>query len=165
MIVRSKGIVNGIIKDEYGSKGRQFTKNGMPSFSLPLEISEEPKGTRSFAIVMEDLDAIPVCGFSWIHWTVSDLQKDILEDNESVNGKFTQGVNSYHSVASKLSKEEATGYGGPAPPDREHRYSIKVFALDTVLKMKNGFYMNDLYKEMEGHILAHGVLTGLYSPE
>jgi len=165
MIVRSKGIADRIIRNEYGSKGKQFTKNGMPSFSLPLEITEEPKGTRSFAIVMEDLDAIPVCGFSWIHWTVADLQKNVLEDNESVNGRFTQGVNSYHSVASDLSTEEATGYGGPDPPDKEHEYTIRVFALNTVLKMKNGFYLNDLYREMNGHVLAHAVLTGLYSPE
>jgi Raf kinase inhibitor-like protein, YbhB/YbcL family len=165
MIVRSKGIANRIIKDEYGSKGKQFTKNGMPSRSLPLEITGEPEGTRSFAIVMEDLDAIPVCGFSWIHWTVADLTKNVLEDNESINGAFIQGVNSYHSVASDLSIEEATGYGGPAPPDREHEYIIRVFALDTVLKMKNGFYLNDLYKKMEGHVLAHAVLTCLYSPE
>ena len=165
MMVKSKGIVNRIIKDEYGSKGKQFTENGMPSFSLPLEISEEPEGTRSFAIVMEDLDAIPVCGFSWIHWTISDLQTNVLKENESMSGSFTQGVNSYHSIASDMSIEEATGYGGPDPPDKEHEYTIKVFALNTVLKMNSGFYLNDLYRKMDGHVLAHAVLTGLYSPE
>ena len=164
MIIESKGIENGIIRNEYGSKGEQFTKNGMPSRSLPLSISGEPEGTRSFAVIMEDLDAIPVCGFSWIHWTISDLRKNIIDDNESLNGKFTQGVNSYHSVASDISREEATGYGGPAPPDREHEYTIRVFALDTVLELENGFFMNELYREMNGHILAHSVLTGTYSP-
>lgn len=30
-------------------------------------------------------------------------------------------------------------YGGPAP-DRSHQYEFKIYALDTVLNMKQGFF-------------------------
>ncbi|EQG24610.1 phosphatidylethanolamine-binding family protein [Clostridioides difficile DA00062] len=49
-----------------------------------------------------------------------------------------------------------------APPDKAHIYELHVFALDKLLDLKNGFYLNELYQEMEGHILEEAVLKGLY---
>lgn len=165
MWVRSKGIVNGEISDRFGSKGSRFTENGMPNNSIPLEIHDAPEGTRSFAVVMEDRDAIPVCGFSWIHWTVANLTGTVLEEGDSnLRKDIVQGVNSYHSCASDLSAEEATGYGGPAPPDKEHLYEIRVYALDSLLEVEDGFFMNDLFKRMEGHVLGRACIRGTYSP-
>lgn len=165
MRVFSRGIVNWTIEDRFGSKGMQFTEKGMPNYSLPIDICDAPKGTVSFSIIMEDRDAIPVCGFSWIHWTVADLKKDALEENESISNKeIIQGVNSYHSCASDVSVNEATGYGGPDPPNGEHVYEIAVYALDKELRLKNGFHMNELWKAMDGHVLASATVKGRYSP-
>lgn len=165
MKVESKGIVDGKILDRYGSKGTQFTLGGMPSFSLPLEIIDPPKGTVSFALIFDDHDAVPVSGFTWIHWLAADIKRTSLEENESVTAKdFSQGMNSWHSCASDLSVEEATGYGGPAPPNGEHTYNLKVFALDTDLGLKNGFMLNELMKAMDGHIIAHARIKGTYTP-
>jgi len=165
MKLHSNGIVNGTIADKFGSKGEQFTNGGMPSYSLPLDISEVPEGTRSFALIMQDYDAIPACGFSWIHWTAV-FEKVSLKENDSVlNKDIIQGVNSYHSKICPMSKAEANGYGGPDPPNGVHQYEMRVYALDATPDVRDGFYMNDLCKAMRGHILAEAVLYGSYSPK
>ena len=33
---------------------------------------------------------------------------------------------------------------GPTPPDKDHRYTLEVFALATKTDLKNGFYYNEL---------------------
>lgn len=38
MIATSAGIINGIIQDQYGSRGEHFNENGVPTFSLPLKL-------------------------------------------------------------------------------------------------------------------------------
>lgn len=50
-----------------------------------------------------------------------------------------------------------------APPDAPHIYDIHVYALDTTLDLKNGFYMNEMYWKMKGHILAEAVISGEYA--
>ena len=49
-----------------------------------------------------------------------------------------------------------------APPDKPHIYDLKVYALDTLLPLENGFFYNELCRAMEGHILAEAVLSGIY---
>lgn len=164
MKVTSKAIVDGVIPDKYGCKGDIFV-NGMPGLSLPFDIEGAPEGTQSYAVILDDYDAVPVCGFNWLHWTISDLRRTSVAEGESHNGPdFTEGCNSWHSVASENTVEQATGYGGPAPPDKEHRYTLKVYALDTVLDLKPGFRLNELYFAMQGHVLAHAKLIGRYAP-
>ena len=48
------------------------------------------------------------------------------------------------------------------PPDQPHTYELHVFALDCLLDLKTGFYLNELYRKMEEHILAQDTLKGLY---
>ena len=97
MKVTSTGILHGVISDEYGKRGTQFNAHGMPTYSLPLSIQDAPAGTVSYAIVLEDKDAYPVSGgFVWIHWTVANLTRTELEENESISATdFVQGANSW----------------------------------------------------------------------
>ncbi len=67
MTLESKGIKDGNISIEYGKYGDNII-DGMPALSIPLSWKDVPKGTKSFVLVMEDYDAVPVSGFSWIHW-------------------------------------------------------------------------------------------------
>ena len=68
MKVTSSAIKNGAFEDKYGKRGTQFSPNGMPTYSIPFEISDVPTDTKSFAVVLEDKDAITASGFVWIHW-------------------------------------------------------------------------------------------------
>ena len=164
-IVTSKGIINGEIQDKYGSRGIT-NENGMPTYSLPLEFHNSPIGTKSYAIVLEDKDAFgPSGGFSWVHWTAGNITKTKIEENESQTTKdFIQGINSWISIqGGEQSKELSSFYGGMAPPDMPHVYEIHVFAIDKLLDIDNQFLMNELYRKIEGHVLASYTLKGIYS--
>lgn len=163
MQVTSHGIQNGVIEDQYGKRGHHF-RHGMPTYSLPLEIHDTPAGTVSYAIVIEDKDAIPVCGFSWIHWVVANLTRTSLAENDSATATdYVQGTTSFSGKLGGMDRLAASCYGGMGPPNAPHVYEIHVFALDRLLNLKRGFYLNELYRAMEGHILAQTTLKGLYN--
>lgn len=163
MKVTSKGITNGIIQDKYGKRGTQFNETKIPTYSLPIKIENAPKGTVSFALVLEDKDAVPVCGFSWIHWIAANITKTEIEENESILKKdFVQGLNSWCGAVHNVDKELAIGYGGMTPPNAPHIYELHIFALDDKLDLKDGFYMNELYRAMDGHILEQATIKGCY---
>ena len=63
MKVTSFGIENGYWADRFGKHGTQFNIHGTNNRSVPFSISDAPAGTKSFAVVLDDPDAIPVCGF------------------------------------------------------------------------------------------------------
>ncbi|MCI8335862.1 MAG: YbhB/YbcL family Raf kinase inhibitor-like protein [Peptococcaceae bacterium] len=163
MYITSSGLdERGHWKDIYGKRGTQFGKDAMPTYSIPLEIHDAPVGTKSYVIVFDDMDAVPVCGFVWLHWLVANLTHTSLAENESITATgFIQGVNSRYSHGN-MTREEAAVYGGMAPPDQPHIYDLKVYALDTLLPLKNGFFYNELCRAMQGHILAEAVLSGIY---
>ncbi|MDT8716839.1 YbhB/YbcL family Raf kinase inhibitor-like protein [Clostridium sp. 19966] len=164
MKITSSGIINGVIEDKYGKRGNKFNSADIPTYSLPIKIENQPEGTVSFAILLEDRDAVPVCGFSWIHWTAANILESELEENASVTKKnFVQGVNSWYSPLGETSKELSMGYGGMAPPDAPHVYELHVYALDTKLNLEEGFYMNEMFRAMESHILDQATIKGTYS--
>ena len=166
MKVTSTGIVDGVIADRYGKRGTQFNENGMPAYSLPLKIEHAPQGTVTHSLVLEDKDAYPVSGgFVWVHWLAANLTRTELGEDESRTADdFIQGANSWMSPqGGGQSRALSSFYGGMAPPDAPHLYELHVFALDTALPLENGFYLNELYKAMDGHILAQATLKGSYA--
>lgn len=165
MVVTSTGIIDGVILDKYGSRGEHFNENGIPTLSIPFKIENAPANSISFALVLEDKDAYPVTGgFTWIHWLAANIKRSELKENESQNAKdFLQGINSWTSIqGNNQSKELSCYYGGMTPPDKPHLYELHVFALDKLLDLQNGFLLNELYHEMEGHVLAKFTLKGVY---
>jgi Raf kinase inhibitor-like YbhB/YbcL family protein len=153
MYLTCSGIQDGMFADKYGKRGSQI-KLGMPPYSFGHSVNDVPPGTISFAFVLDDPDSIPVCGFKWIHWLGANLPKDTVAENESINAvTFIQGKNSWGQSM----------YGGMAPPDKPHTYILKVFALDCLLNLKNGFSYEDLQREMGGHVLDSAYIEGVYN--
>ncbi len=164
MIVTSSGIIDGVIQDKFGKRGA-VNENGMPIYSLPFKVENAPVGTKSYALMLEDKEAFPVSGgFSWIHWVAANITRDELKENESQTATdFVQGVNSWISMqGGNQSRELSSFYGGMAPPNEPHIYELNVYALDTLLDLSNGFNMHEMYRQMEGHILAEYKLKGTY---
>ena len=165
MNVTSSGIENGMIKPQYGKRGTQFNENDIPTFSLPFRVENAPEETVSLAIVLEDKDAYPVTGgFVWIHWLAANITRFDIKDNESQTATdFVQGRNSWTSVqGGEQSVELSSYYGGMTPPDKPHTYELHVYALDKMLDIKQGFFLNELYHAMDGHILEQCTLKGIY---
>ena len=160
MRVTSEAMNGGPIPDRFGKRGGDMNAFGIPSRSIPIKIEDAPQGTVTYALLLEDKDAAPVCGFSWIHWIAANIRRDTLEEDDSAHATdYVQGINSWFG---NYGREGSVGYGGMTPPDRPHTYELHVFALDRELALDAGFFINDLYHEMEGHILAHERLTGTY---
>ena len=61
-----------------------------------------------------------------------------------------------------LNKSDASHFGGPAPPDKDHTYNITIYALNKDIKLQPGFYLNELYNEMNGHIIDKVTLKAKY---
>ncbi len=119
-----------------------------------LLITDVPEGAKSLVLIMDDPDVpkrLRADGM-WDHWVVFNLSPSTSKVNEDeqpqgVAGKGTEG---------KLI------YRGPAPPDREHRYFFKLYALDTMLTLKEGATKAEVEDSMKSHILSEAVLMGRY---
>ncbi len=124
--------------------------------SPPLNWSDPPANTKSFALIADDPDAP---AGTWMHWVLYGLGADRRELPEGVPAKDTvpglgsQGLNDFRRV----------GYGGPCPPrGPAHRYFFKLYALDGELPVSPRKSKAELLKAMEGHILGHAELMGRY---
>jgi len=111
-----------------------------------------PAGAKSIALICDDPDA-PVG--TWVHWVVFNIPASVTglpEGVKALPGGALQGVNDFRKL----------DYGGPCPPGGTHRYFFKVYALDTMLTLKERASKTELLKAMEGHILGQGQLMGRY---
>lgn len=157
MKVSSSGIKNGYYLDKYGKYG-----SSKEDVSIPVEIEDAPKGTICFALILDDADAIPVCGQTFIHWTIADFKGTRLTDNSSLTDKsLIQGVSSLYDLGGE-SQVKASCYCGMSPPDKDHTYELRVYALAQLTNLKPGFLVKDLYQKMEGHILSMATLRAKY---
>lgn len=152
---------NGYLPEKYSKYADEGFKNGdNPLVSFPIEFKDIPKGTQSIALSFIDHDAVPVCGFSWIHWLACNInpQTSILEEDASRNTalNITQGQNSFASplIGGNTDVNVIHKYVGPTPPDKDHINTLTVYALDKSLDLQDGYLLNDFYKEIEGHIIS-----------
>jgi Raf kinase inhibitor-like YbhB/YbcL family protein len=144
---------------------RAFPKGGeIPSkytcsgddVSPALTWSGAPKGTKSFALIVDDPDA-PSGTFT--HWIVYDLPAGAqqLPENVSKTDDLSggrQGRNDFRRV----------GYGGPCPPPgKAHRYFFRLFALNTALNLPAGAAKGDVEGAMRGHVIAQAELMGKFA--
>ena len=128
-------------------------KNGNEKPELVL--TEIPKGTMSLALIMDDPDAMGAVGKVWVHWVIWNINPNTVQVDASVLSLFTfEGMTDFGEV----------GYGGPAPPDKTHRYVFKLYALDTELDLPDKSTKAEVEKAMEGHIIEQATLTGTYAP-
>lgn len=143
---------NAFIPIEYTCEG----ENKLPEFSW----RHFPSKTKSFAIICQDPDAPQA--EPWVHWVIFNIPHSETKIHEQLgrteylpNGT-TQGLNSFNRI----------GYDGPCPPPgKAHRYFFTLYALDTVLNLKERVTKEDLLKALQGHILAQAELIGLYEKQ
>lgn len=134
----------------------KYTCDGS-NISIPLTFEDVPKNAQSLVLLMDDPD-IPEAAKKnfkievWDHWVVFNIPPNaggFMEGKTppGLVGKNTRGSNTY---------------GGPCPPDREHRYFFKLYALDVMLNLDSTATKTDVEKAMERHILARAELIGRY---
>ena len=137
----------GVIPRKYGYK------NG--NQSPPLKISGIPENTLSLTLIMDDPDAMGVVGKVWVHWVLWNINPSTTELKEnSIPSDCLEGKTDFGEI----------GYGGPAPPDKEHTYIFKIYALDHKLDVNKNSTIQQIEEAMNNHIIAETRLEGRYSP-
>ena len=121
----------------------------------PLKIQNIPENTKSLFLIMDDPDALPAVGKIWLHWILWNISPEISEIPEnSIPYNSVQGLNDFGEI----------GYGGPAPPDKEHTYLFKLYALDKTLSIEKNLSRTEIENEVKNHIITETLLTGKFSP-
>lgn len=115
----------------------------------PLKFEGVPSGAAALALIMDDPDAPTGTWDHWVVWNIPPKTTDIAENKTppGVVGKNSWGKNAW---------------GGPCPPDRQHRYFFKLYALDSKLDLQAAAKKTDVEKAMKGHVLAEAQLVGVY---
>ena len=134
---------NGPIPSKYTCDGQSVTP--------PLAFSSVPARSQSLVLIVDDPDVpkslMPSGVFD--HWLIWDLPAD---SKGFAEGAGKGGINGMGQQ----------GYIGPCPPDREHRYFFKLYALDKKLTGVKIANKKDLETAMEGHIIEKAELIGRY---
>jgi Raf kinase inhibitor-like YbhB/YbcL family protein len=124
--------------------------------SPEISWSDTPPETKSFALIIDDPDLSPagrerlkVDKFD--HWVLFNIPPDCRKI-EKGSGAGIVGVTTLGEAK----------YMGPCPPDREHRYFFKLYALDVMLDLNPGAKADELEQAMTGHILETAVLMARY---
>jgi hypothetical protein len=138
-----------------GTIPQHYTCDGDDA-SIPLRWSDPPAVTQSLALIFDDVDAP---AGTWVHWVIFNIPASVNSLPEGVaadavvDGLGTSGANSWRNL----------GYGGPCPPEgAPHRYTFRLYALDTMLDLEAGASRAELDGAMLGHILDTGQLVGRY---
>jgi Raf kinase inhibitor-like YbhB/YbcL family protein len=124
--------------------------------SPELKWSGAPKGTVSFALVVDDPDAP---GGDFIHWVAysipagrTSLPAGVPQDVE-IPGGGKNGMNSFGHI----------GYNGPCPPPGKiHHYRFHLYALDSMLNVDDKADAPAIQSAIKGHILAEAELVGTF---
>jgi Raf kinase inhibitor-like YbhB/YbcL family protein len=136
--------------------------SGQPEGVSPeLDWTDAPKGTATFALILHDLEPLrnKQAGEDIVHWIVWNIPGSARQLSKAVaatpqlpdgtrQGKNTMG---------------AVGFMPPCPPPpMNHHYTFELYALDQTLNLDAGADRPDLLKAMNGHIIGHAVLSGLF---
>lgn len=156
---------NGSLADKYGKQAsEEYLRDDVPYVSFPISFENVPENAKSLALTLIDYDSVPVCNFAWIHWLVANIPAEVKELPENASDEkpfpFVQGNTSYASpVAGHKDPKITQQYGGPTPPDKDHDYTLVVYALDTELDLKDGYYLNEFYRAIEGHVIEEKTIA------
>ena len=121
----------------------------------PLEISGVPKEAKSLTLIMDDPDVPknlrPDGMFD--HWIVFNMEPTLNSIEEGTAAPGISGING----------RGENDYIGPCPPDREHRYFFKLYALDIIIPLSSMATKKEVELAMNGHIIEKAELIGLYN--
>lgn len=133
----------------------RYTKEG-ENLSPALSWQGEPVQTTSFAVIVDDPDA-PRGVFT--HWVCFNIPRQThglppgVPQRGSVGEGIVQGKNDFGDL----------GYdGAQPPPGPSHHYHFQIYALDTLLPLREGASKQEVLNAIQGHVLERAELIGLY---
>src|SRR5438132_719786 len=129
------------------------------NISPALSWSNPPEGTKSFAILMFDIDGRPPGGVShWVAYGIPATVKGFAEGEVSKQtDKFVGGQ----------SLMKLPHYFGPCtPPGPPHHYIFTLMATDLEPSaLKEGMTRDEVIKALDGHAKGATSLVGMFSKQ
>ncbi len=124
-----------------------------------LLIEDVPHGAASLVLLVDDPDIPEVAKEKlgvqvFEHWNLFNIP--------ATTRVIGEGSTPTGAIVGKNSSGEQE-YRGPCPPDGEHRYFFKLFALDRMLELKEDTSASAIRAAMQGHILGEAELVGRYA--
>ncbi len=152
------GIKNTMALELFSTKLKQgqsipkvYTCDGN-NISPPLSWKDVPAGTKSLVLIMEDPDAPAGTWDHWVLYNIPPTTTSLEENLTTLPVGASQGKNSWNN----------TSYGGPCPPDREHRYFFKLYAVNKMLPNQSGLNKQAIEQSLKDHVLATAELMARY---
>ena len=142
---------------EGGTIPARYTCDG-ENISPALSWEDAPPGTKSFALILHDLDAPRAGGFT--HWVVYDVDRAQAKSRRTRPGKgklLGSGCKA-RTTAAELDTWDRV-------PSGTHRYIMRLFALDTKIDLKPGALHEQVEASMRGHVVEEATLTATYTRE
>src|SRR5580704_11212849 len=115
-----------------------------------------PAGTKSFAILMYDVDGQYGAGVShWVAYNIAPSRTELKEGAATAGTGFTGGKGTRGNA----------NYVGPCPPqgDGPHHYLITVMATDLAPNLAPGLTREQFLEAAKGHFLTSVSIGGLFA--
>jgi Raf kinase inhibitor-like YbhB/YbcL family protein len=138
---------------EGGKIPSKYTCEG-ENINPELHISGVPTQAQSLVLIVDDPDVPEFVRKEkmYDHWVVFNIPPTIEKIGERAQPQGVPGRNTNGGL----------NYVGPCPPDREHRYFFKLYALDCTLSLPRGASKQEVENAIKGHILVQVQLMGKY---
>ncbi|KAL6619078.1 hypothetical protein ACP70R_034217 [Stipagrostis hirtigluma subsp. patula] len=167
MAQESLRLVSHPIAAHDGRLPRQYTAEGQGAkkdMSPPLEWYGVPEGTRSLALVVQDIDAPDPEGpvVPWTHWVVANIPPDTKGFPEGFSGQGGAASAAAGGLQEGINDWKQPGWRGPVPPSHGHRIQFKLYALDDEVRLGNKVTKDKLLDAIEGHVLGEAELIAVY---
>ncbi|KAJ9545316.1 hypothetical protein OSB04_025023 [Centaurea solstitialis] len=150
--------------DHEGRLPRKYTAEGQGTkkdISPPLEWYNVPNGTKTLAVVVEDIDtsnpSVP-----YTSWVVINIPSTLKGLPEGFSGKEEDKGEDYANIKEGNNDFKALGWSGPKMPSPGHQFEFKLYALDVEIDVGNKVTKEKLLDAIDGHVLGEAVLTAIY---
>ena len=128
--------------------------------SPPLAWSRPQFGTRSLALIVEDVDA-PMPDHPFVHALACNIPADILEIPQGQLANFPGDPPPFRMGRNTFGRDAWVG-PDPIQGHGAHHYAFQLFALSRVPDIKGTLTREKLLAAMRGKVLAMGLLTGTF---
>jgi len=141
--------------NQLGMIPAKYTCDG-ENISPPFVWSNLPKNAKSLALVCLDPDAPR--GF--VHWVMYNIPADMGKLPEN----FTREKAAEKGIMFGKNSWDKMEYGGPCPPNEEHRYYFQLFVIDSKIEhMKEGFTKDKLMYAIRYNVMTKKNYIGKYA--
>ena len=149
----------GMIPAKYGCGGQPVNT------SPPLQWSDVPAGTLSFVLLMHDVDSHAAPGrlfddgLHWLLWNIPATTTSLAE-GVPASAELPDGTRQF--LVAGRGATPGAGFRNPCP-SFVHHYVIELFAVDVKTDLPAASTRADVSKAIDGHILGHATMIGLFT--